>query len=262
MRKGMLKKLKPLKATAWMIRAKENDKPEIKEIRGNGSTRRTKQVLVYRYYRFFHAEVEEGILKIGIWQRATLLEKGQETDFTIYIDNRENKWITESQGGWSKAKIFNLPYDREEGEIFGSYNWSSEKDLKTVIEYTGTPAATIPAAIRKWQVSQTGKIKKEYKNDLEKIDEFIESIPPYPAGFNKEWVMKKAFRDRTSILYKPGKNVTEGLCTCCGKWVPIKDKPRHLKETTCSKCKNTATFRSWNRQRAIEEKKCIGIIKR
>ena len=61
MDKRKLEKLKPMKATACMMRAKLEDIP--KERHADG-----KNVWVHKWYKFFDAAVENEILKVGIWQ--------------------------------------------------------------------------------------------------------------------------------------------------------------------------------------------------
>ena len=143
MDKRKLEKLKPMKATACMVRAKLEDIPKERHVNG-------KTVWVHKWYKFFDAAVENEILKVGIWQRCYLYAAGQKPNYTIYID-KNGKWLTDGMEGWQKAKIINLDFETQEGEIFGSWNWSTAKALKTVTEYLGIQAATIPEAIRKHQ---------------------------------------------------------------------------------------------------------------
>lgn len=264
MKKAELKKLKPLKASAQMIRVYEEDKAVEKEIRANYKTgARQQRVDTYRYYRFLRAAVENGILKVCIWQRYYLREKGQEPDYTIFIDRNEKKWITYGLKGWQTAKIFNLDYKRMQGEVFGSGNWCSRSELKIVTDYLGISASTIFEAVRKYQVSGSMSANTVYhKNELEEIDEFMESVQEYPKGFNNDWLIKTGFIDLTSIMYHPGKKVTKGLCTRCQKIVPIADKPKHLKETVCPSCRAKAKYRSWNKQKFLFARKTVGILQR
>lgn len=254
MDKRKLEKLKPMKATACMMRAKLEDIP--KERHADG-----KNVWVHKWYKFFDAAVENEILKVGIWQRCYLYAVGQQPDYTIYID-KNGKWLTDGIEGWQKAKIINLDFKTQKGEIFGSWNWSTGKALKTVTEYLGIQAATIPEAIRKHQTKDNTLNGKYHRNELAAIDEFMESVPEVPKGFNNSWLVKTAFKDITSLMYHPGKNVKEAYCTRCQTIVQIKDKPKHLKKTVCPNCKAEATYRSWNKQRQFGSRKYVGVMQR
>lgn len=260
MKKDELLKLKPLTATADMIRAKNEDLPEKRIIYGR-QNRPMRNVYTYRYYRFYRAAVENGILKVGIWQRCNLVAKGQQPDYTIFIDNESGEWLTYGAEGWTKAKIFNLDYAYEEGQKFGLGNWNSPGSLKAAASYLGITGATVKEIVRKFQTSDL-KTTVYHKNEMEQIDEFMEAVPELPKGFNNDWLARTAFIDLASIMYHPGKKVTEGYCTRCRSTVQITDKPRHLKKTKCPHCKALATYRSWNRQGSFERKKWVGIIQK
>lgn len=249
-------KLKPMKASTQMIKACLADVPVERTIYRKGT------VWNYKYYKFYDAAVEDEILKVGIWQRCFLRAPGQRPDFTIYIDRKTGKWMTYSSDGWSKAKIINLNFADQEGEIFGSWNWNSTHALKVATEYLDMPAATVQEAVRKYQTKDNLVGQKYHRNELSEIDEFMEAVPEVPKGFNNDWLIKTAFKSITSLMYHPGRKVTEAYCTRCQTVVQIKDKPKHLKKTKCPHCRAEATYRSWNKQQSIEEKKSVGILQK
>lgn len=256
MGKREFEKLKPMKASTQMIKACLADIPVKRTIY------RKRTVWNHKYYKFYDAAVENGILKVGIWQRCFLRAPGQRPDFTIYIDRKTGKWMTYSSDGWSKAKIINLNFADQEGEIFGSWNWNSTHALKVATEYLDMPAATVQEAVRKYQTKDNLVGQKYHRNELCEIDEFMEAVPEAPRGFNNDWLIKTAFESITSLMYHPGRKVTEAYCTRCQTVVPIKDKPKHLKKTKCPHCRAEATYRSWNKQQLIEEKKSVGILQK
>ena len=260
MKKDELLKLKPLTATADMIRAKTGDVPTKRIIYSRGD-RQARQVWTHRYYRFYRAAVEKGILKVGIWQRCNLTGEGQQPDYTVFINNKSGTWLTYGFGRWTQAKLFNLDYEHEEGQEFGLGNWNSAGSLKAAVSYLGITGATVKEVVRKFQTRDPGTTVY-HRNEMEQIDEFMESVPEAPKGFNNDWMVRTAFIDMASIMYHPGKRVTEGYCTRCRTTVQIKDKPRHLKETKCPHCKATATYRSWNKQNTLERKKWVGVVQK
>lgn len=249
-------KLKPLKASTQMIKACRADIPVKRTIYRKGT------VWNHKYYKFYDAAVENDVLKVGIWQRCFLRAPGQRPDFTIYIDRKTGKWMTYSLDGWSKAKIINLNFEEQQGEIFGSWNWNSAHALKVATEYLDMPAATVQEAVRKYQTKDNTLNQKYYKNELCEIDEFVEAVPEVPKGFNNDWLIKTGFKSITSLMYHPGRKVSEAYCTRCQTIVQIKDKPKHLKKTKCPHCRAEATYRSWNKQQSIEEKKSVGILQK
>lgn len=249
-------KLKPLKASTQMIKACRADIPVKRTIYRKGT------VWNHKYYKFYDAAVENDVLKVGIWQRCFLRAPGQRPDFTIYIDRKTGKWMTYSLDGWSKAKIINLNFEEQEGEIFGSWNWSSAHALKVATEYLDMPAATVQEAVRKYQTKDNTLNQKYHRNELCEIDEFMEAVPEVPKGFDNDWLIKTGFKSITSLMYHPGRKVTEAYCTRCQTIVQIKDKPKHLKKTKCPHCRAEATYRSWNKQQSIEERKSVGILQK
>lgn len=256
MGKREFEKLKPLKASTQMIKACLADIPVKRTIYRNGT------VWNHKYYKFYDAAVENDVLKVGIWQRCFLRAPGQRPDFTIYIDRKTGKWMTYSLAGWSKAKIINLNFEEQEGEIFGSWNWNSAHALKVATEYLDMPAATVQEAVRKYQIKDNTLNQKYHRNELCEIDEFMEAVPEVPKGFNNDWLIKTGFKSITSLMYHPGRKVTEAYCTRCQTVVQIKDKPKHLKKTKCPHCRAEATYRSWNKQQQIVETKNVGILQR
>ena len=93
MGKREFEKLKPMKASTQMIKACLADIPVKRTIY------RKRTVWNHNYYKFYDAAVENGILKVGIWQRCFLRAPGQRPDFTIYIDGKTGKWMTYSTEG-------------------------------------------------------------------------------------------------------------------------------------------------------------------
>lgn len=262
MRKSVLKSLKVLRATSQMKKLVSEDTG--KEKTWNYGARYGKvEYRIYKNYRYFRAEEEDGILKVGVFTRASIAEGQSEPDFTTFIDRKEKDWISynHKDGSWSKAMIFNLPVKTERGESYGSYTWSSKKEDKIVREYLGT-FGDIRRAVREYQVEKREEqLKRRHKSELDKIDEFMQTVPEEPKDF-KAWILKSAFRRNTYLLMKPGK-VKEVYCTYCKKMVPIKgDKPKHNEEGVCPGCKSIATWKSYGRQNVIKDSKNVCLLQR
>ena len=265
MKKKELIKLKTLKATDAYRRVMEEDAGEQKIQYGScyGGRKQSRKT-VYKYYRFIKAEEENGILKVGIWLRTSLKVGQAFPDFTIYLDRENEDWITfeYESGRWLKGMIFNLPYASQEGEGWGIKHWSDNSTITTIAGYLGM-TGTAYGMVKEYQTQIRGnELKKRHESELEQIDEFMDAVPEYPKGYNKDWIRKSAFKDKTSILYHTGKKVEEGYCTRCMKMVPLKIRPRHLEKGKCPVCRTEATFRSWGKQKYISESKNVGIIQK
>ena len=263
MKKQMLKKLVKLKAKPSLLKAYKEDVPKKRRIEPSyWGKRGIRTVNHYKYYEFLQAEVENGIMKVGIWQRHDLMCGQQDPEFTVFIDKEKEEWITwqRSEGKWLTGMIFNLPYEPMEGKSFGNERYASEATRKTIAQYLETDG-TAYQMIRIFQVEKKKDLlEKRHKSELEQIDEFIESVPEYPAGYNNEWLVKSGFMNRANIVYHPG--TKNGKCLRCGKEIVLKEKPKHLGTAKCPACRVSATLRSWGKQKEILERKQVGILQR
>lgn len=263
MKKQILKGLKKLKPKESLLQAFRKDQPEDRSIYPSYySGRKLVKVTKYKHYDFLQAEVEQGILKVGIWQRSDLMQGQLEPEFTIFIDRENEEWITlqHTEEKWLTAMIFNLPYTGMEGKSFGNERFATEETRKTIAEYLGIDGT----AYKMIRVFQTEKkhdlLQKQHKSELDEIDEFIESVPAYPAGYNNDWLVKSGFKDCVSIVYHPGTN--QGKCLRCGKDIILKTKPKHLDTAKCPACRAEATLRSWGKQKVISARKKVGILQK
>lgn len=262
MKKKMLKILKVLRVTSQMKKLVYEDVGK-SETWNYGARYGKVEYRVYKTYRYLRAAEEEGILKIGVFTRASIAAGRREPDFTVFIDREEKDWVSynHKDGIWSNAMICNLPIKAERGESYGSYTWSSKKEDKLVQEYLGT-CGNIRKAVRTYQAEQRKEqLKRRHKSEMDKIDEFMETVPEEPKDF-KMWIRKSAFRRNTYLIMKPGK-VKEAYCTYCKKMVPIKgDKPKHNDEGVCPKCKSIATWKSYGKQKVLKDDKNLCLLQR
>lgn len=226
--------------------------------------RKTSHHRVHKYYRFLKAAVEDEILKVGIWTRASILNGQEIPDFTVYFDKSEEKWLTfeYETGRWLTGMIFNLPYARQDGEPWGIIHWCDSSTTKAIEEYFGKQG-TAYSIIKEYQTSQKEDIlQKKHKSELDQIDEFMESVPEYPKGYNNEWLLKEAFVDQATVLYRTEKKTIKGFCTRCQKEFDLKVKPKHLDTGKCPSCKKDITFRAYGKQKYISMRKNVGILQK
>lgn len=262
MKKAKLLKLKQMHVSEDMIQLARNDTGENERIiygygRDNPPTAR-----VYKYYRFYQAEVEDEMLKVAIYTRRNIVLGQQLPDFTIFFDKENEEWITYeyAEKRWLKAMIFNLPYNPELGERFGSYGWCSESDTKVINEYLGTEGEA-RNAIRLYQAEKRkNELYKKHRSEMDEIDEFMETVPELPKDF-KKWVEKSAYKNYSYIIMQPGK-IKEGYCTFCSNYVPIKVKPKHNATGKCPKCRAEVEYKSFGKQYELHCDKKVGIVQK
>lgn len=265
MKKGELLKLKPLKLGKKMIRVAESDIGEKRtqyQSRYSSVRRGSREVWTYKYYDYIAAEVENEILKVGLWKRTAVLTRQEQPDFTIFLEKTECEWLTYNhcEKKWLTGMIFNIPVLVHMGEQFGVRRYATPETEKVVCEYLGIKD-NVFEAIRKFQVNQKKELRsKRNKSELARIDAFMENVPEYPAGYNNDWLRKAIFENNAPIVYKPGKKTVEGICLRCKKPVEIKMKPVHGQAVKCPSCKSAARLHSWGKQQQISERMNVGIL--
>lgn len=261
MKKQELLKLKPLKLGKKMLSVAHQDRGEQRtQYKWNGG--KTRYVWTYKYYDFLAAAVENGILKVGLWKRGSVLTKQMHPDFTIFLEKTKCEWLTyeHETGKWLTGMIFNLPVTMWSGEPFGAAKYATEETEKIISDYLGIRDSAY-AAVRRFQVNHKEDIKqKRHKSELTRIDEFMESVPDYPAGYNNTWLRRVMFENEAPIVYRPGQKTVKGICLRCEKEVEIKMKPVHGQAVKCPSCHCPARLHSWGRQKSIFERKQVGIL--
>lgn len=258
MKKATLLNLKTMYVSKKNKDMVEQDKGEEKTVYNYGE----KRVRVYKYYKYYRAEIERGILKVAIFTREKIAQGEKEPKFTIFIDKKEEKWLSYEHGAdkWYTAMIFNLPIHLEKGESFGSYEWCNDKDCKIIQDYLGEEGSA-KKAIRMYQTKiKKCAIKEKYRKETERIDEFMQSVPDLPKDFGK-WIVNSAFKNDSYIITKPGKS-KEGYCTNCKREVQLRMKPRHNTEGKCPKCRAEVEYKSFGRQNLLICQKNVGIIQK
>lgn len=261
MNKSELMKLKPLKLGKKMLHVALQDRGEQRtQYKWPGG--KTRYVWTYKYYDFLAAAVENGILKVGLWKRDSVLSHQMQPDFTIFLEKTKYEWLTyeHKTDKWYTGMIFNLPIVVYGGEPFGAAKYATEETEKIISDYLGIKDSAY-AAVRRFQVSYKKDIlQKRHKSEMARIDEFMESVPDYPAGYNNQWMRRALFEHEAPIVYRPGQKTVKGICLRCEKEVEIKMKPEHGQAVKCPSCKHPARLRSWGKQKTIYERKPVGIL--
>ena len=262
MKKAELLKMKQFTVSKKIIRMVQEDAGE-EVIRGICSYWKKKEaVTVYKYYRYYMAEVENEILKVAVFTRKHVAAGQKEPDFTVYIDKKDSDWITynHSTKKWLTGMLINLPYEYEKGEVYGSYGYCSSRETKIVNEYLENEGE-VKKSVRWYQADIKKKAsEKRHRSELEQIDEVMEAVPELPKDF-EDWVVKSAYKNNAYMIYNISKK-REGYCTHCKNIVKLKDKPKHNEKAKCSRCRAEVTYKSKKKQQILKEHKKVGIIQR
>lgn len=256
MKKSELKNMKPFVVSRNIVRlVREDDGEEIKPYW------RAKPLLVYQRYRYYMAEVENEILKVGVFTRKHIAKGQKCPDFTIYIDKKTQKWTTynHADGKWLTAMITNLPYCRETGESYAAYGYCSRRETKIINRYLEQKGEA-KKVIRDYQFGiRDNERKQRHRSETEKIDEVMEQVPKLPKDF-ESWIKKSAYKNNAYMIYNISPE-QKGYCTHCEKEVKLKTKPRHNEKGKCPRCRAEVTYKSRKKQQILQDSKHVGIIK-
>lgn len=257
MKKAELLKMKQFTVSKNIVKLVREDTGEEKEALGYF---RREAWTVYRYYRYYMAEVENGILKVAVYTRKHVAAGQKEPDFTLYIDKKKDDWITysHSTNRWLTGMLINLPYKYEKGEMYGSYGCCTKRETKIVNQYLEVEG-DVKKSIRIYQADIRKKaLEKRHRSEIEKIDEVMGAVPEMPKDF-KEWTIRSAYKNNAYMIYNISKK-QEGYCTHCKNIVKLKDKPKHNEKGKCSRCRAEVTYKSRKKQQILQDYKKVGII--
>lgn len=269
MKKKELLGMKKLYATDAMLQTAMENRIKVhnrRRTRGQGyswiETRKES-----KYGRYFLATVEGNILKVAVFVQS-YLEKALHTPiYEIYVDREENRYQTYEllSGKWKTAKISMLDYP-DYSYIYYSEDWQQASDRKLVNEYfeTGKNLSIYQAVLDFQAAVKEEDLNRKHKNELDQIDSVMRQVPAIPKNFDT-WVIKNCFKE--TLFYEPerGNKWPKMYCTHCQEWMDTQswpDRPQHGKKTKCPKCGMKAIFRSWNKQKYVEERIDVGILQR
>ena len=259
MKKAELLKMRQFTVSKNIVRLVEEDTGE--EMKGPRYLQGKREAwITYRYYRYYMAEVESGILKVAVFTRKHVAEGQKEPDFTLYIDKKKGDWITysHSTNRWLTGMLINLPYECEKGEIYRSYGYCTKRETKIVNQYLEVEG-DVKKSIRIYQADIKKKaLEKRHRSEIEKIDEVMGAVPEMPKDF-KEWTIRSAYKNNAYMIYNISKK-QEGYCTHCKNIVKLKDKPKHNEKGKCSRCRAEVTYKSRKKQQILKDYKNVGII--
>lgn len=252
MKKKMLKELPELLVTPAIRDAEKRDK--LKTYTGYGGA-----VKAVEYPRFYRAAVHGDILQVALFTHDSI-RCGNRPLYTIFIDKEQDEHVTLTQEGkWRKGKIDSLEVDGQTWEMTQK-EWSSQGDRKLVNIFFNTGEnKNVYQAVLQWQ-SDLGvrALKKRWASEIEQIDAVMSEVPDAPKDL-KTWISSHAFDE--SIFYMKNKKRVIGYCTHCKSWVDLKTV-NHGEEGKCPRCRAAVTWRSWRKQKTVEDEQWVGVLQR
>lgn len=252
MKKKMLKELPELLVTPAIRDAEKRDK--LKTYTGYGGP-----VKAMEYPRFYRAAVHGDILQVALFTHDSI-RCGNRPLYTIFIDKEQDEHVTLTQEGkWRKGKINSLEVDGRTWEVTQK-EWSSQGDRKLVNNFFNTGEnKNVYQAVLQWQ-SDLGvrALKKRWASEIEQIDAVMSEVPEEPKNL-KEWISSHVFDE--SVFYYKNKKRVIGYCTHCKSWVDMQ-QVSHGEKGKCPRCRAVVTWRSWRKQKTVEDEQWVGVLQR
>lgn len=252
MKKRMLKELPELLVTPAIRDAEGKDVPTA---RNNGCSAKKE---TFEYVRFYRAAVHGDILQVAIFTHESI-QTSKRPMYTVFIDRKKDEHVTLTEDGkWRTGKINSLDVDGKTWK-YTQKEWSSSKERKLVNEYFETRAnANIYQAVLDWQ-NDLGvqQLKKRWQSEIEQIDATMKEVPEAPKDLN-EWIRSHVFDE--SVFYMKNRKRAIGYCTHCGNWVDLPPAITHGEKGKCPRCHHEVTWRSWNKQKTVEDEQRVGVL--
>lgn len=261
MKKKELLKTKPILATQKMFEVFRSDIAEkIEHSNYSGGKWYTYN---YKYKRYFRVAIYEDILKAAVFTRKQLEKKMATPMYEVYCDRKNREFATYEvlTGKWFTAKINNLNYGDNDYQIrYVRSEWQTDADRKKVNEFFGTGVnLDIFEAILSFQSSIRDEHRaNKYRSEIEGIDAVMKEVPEQPKNLEK-WILKNCFHE--TLFYK-AEDKSQVYCTHCDSWVRPKEKPVHLHETKCPKCRVEARYRAWKKQKYLNESVPVVVMQK
>lgn len=271
MKKKDLLNMPVMQATKQMIKMAQNNRIKTKTIThkysyGGGTYKETR--IECEYGTYFRAAVVGDVLRVSIYYQSHLQNGMSDPTYDVYISKSEDKYLTYDYDKctWRTAKIDYLHYP-DRGYIRTNRDWQTEGDRKLVNEYfkTGKNLSIYQAVLEFQNEIKKDQLARKHRSEIEEIDAVMNEVPELPKKFDN-WVIKNCFRE--TLFYEKEKPYKwpKVYCTHCGKWMDsstdYKDRPEHGKETKCPQCKAPATYRSWNKQKYVDDEVYVAVIQR
>lgn len=232
--------LRPLKATAKMMRIAAEDIPKKKvHTYGGGYTHTSVTV---QYDLMMRCMVQNGILKVSLFLPKIMRLGSKQPAFDLFIDREARKFLTfdHEKKRWLTGKLDRIDWVCEGYGTIG--RWISEHDAKIAAEYLGIEEGTYYGIVNYQRGIRYDELMLRHKRETAPWDADLAQIPALPKDWDR-WVAKVGIPQHY-IFYTYVRNGAEtGYCTYCEKEVPIK-KPYYNKQGRCPCCRHQVTYKS------------------
>lgn len=235
MKKSSLLKMKNLPATEEMLAVAREDVP-VKVGSGWNTFYRC------RYSGFARSTVEDGILKVTLYDPDAMRLGGTLPVYEIFMEKEKQQFLTydRSHDKWRAAKI-----DYLEWQAKGSNNvWISAVDDAQIRQYLVSDEKSVYQSILKFQRAvRDAELERRHRKETDPWDAELSQTPPLPKDWER-WVNKVGIQENYIFYdYRKG-GARYGYCTYCEKEVALKRQPYHNRTGTCPECGHRVTFKA------------------
>ena len=235
MKKRELLKMEDLYATEAMLVAARNDVPVRVDL---GWT-------VYyqsEYSGFARSVVENGILKVALYDHKALRLGGKLPVYEIFMDIEKQQFLTYDHicAKWRTAKIDNLKWEPSKS----SKVWISDEDAARILHYLPVGTESVYQAILEFQMAvRNMELEQRHRRETDPWDAELAQTPPLPKDWER-WVNKVGIQENYIFYdYRKG-GARYGYCTYCEKEVALKQRPYHNAVGKCPRCRHKITFKA------------------
>lgn len=235
--KKELQQMPKLKATPYMMRLANEDKPT--QIKSWGHTHSQ-----YKRLGYTRCCVKNGILKLAIFFTESMRMGGTLPSYEIYFDRDKKQYLTYDcrNEKWLTASFYRLNMPSYSYYSIEKLRFSRETN-KTIRRYFNTDKEGIDA-ISRFQIDILAeKLEQRHKRETDPWDEDLKQTPELPKDW-QTWVSKVGIPEHYIFYnYSRKKSGQTGYCTHCGKDVPIKN-PKYNKQGHCPCCRVPITYKA------------------
>lgn len=243
MNKKELLKLRALSATATMLRTANAD--ELKTIitqMGNYSYKENRR----EYQLFLRAEVENGILKVALFNPDYLRAGAKQPAYTVYIEGEKKQFLTYDmfKHSWRTGKVDSLDWPQYISTSARVY--LPRKEAAIIQTYLGCGADVYYGLYQYQKAIQEAEAERRFQKAVAPWDADMALTPDLPKDW-VHWVNKVGITENFIFYdYKKG-GAKQGYCTYCGKEVPLRVQPYHNKTGICPCCHRKIAFKARGR---------------
>lgn len=260
---AMIKKellaMQPLKATPDMLRIAAEDTPHKTSQKSYWGY--THVMVTRRFDLYLRCHLESGILKAALYHPDVLRGGGDLPAFEVFIDKEAHRFLSYDQASkkWLTAKLDRLDWPMSVG--WSPKCWVSDTERKIIHEYFGTTEDGYNDILKFQLQIREEELERRDRKQLDGWDADMALTPALPRDWER-WVDKVGIPENF-IFYRYARNgAKEGFCTCCGRDVPLREKPRHAKEGICPRCRRKVTYKSIGRlgYQFMTDMHCVYLI--